>query len=198
MEKRDIKNIFVLHSLNGDTLEIWGKQVNEVFSKKGITVIMPKFPIRAESSFEKFDSILQEYLEAGMLSKNSIVIAHSIGNPYFMRFCREHNYKPDTYIAVAPGGVYEYPITRTDYIVDVLKYAYVSNNVLDFIKNMSSKKYCLYSDEDDKNLEKFTRFINDTEAKGMYLEGYNHFDGYHKIFEVPELIKLIDEVLEGK
>ena len=44
------------------------------------------------------------------------------------------------------------------------------------------------SDEDDNNLEKFTRFILDTNSKGIYLKGYNHFDGYHNIYKVPELI----------
>ena len=190
-----ISNIFVLHSLNGDTLRTWGKDVKETFGEKGIEVIMPKFPIRAESKYEKFRDILEAYYENGTLHTNSIVIAHSIGNAYFIRFCEEKKFIPKSYIAVAPGAVYEYPSNRTDYVVEVKKQAYVKKQALDYMKNINCEKFCLYSDEDDNNKEKFTRFIEDTNSKGIYLKDYNHFDGYHNIDKIPELISLINELL---
>lgn len=70
---------------------------------------------------------------------------------------------PKAYIAVAPGSIYEYPFIRNDYIVKVSKQAYLQKDSLDFAKNNLKNKYCLYSDENDNNLEKFTRFISDTE-----------------------------------
>lgn len=186
-------NIFILHSLNGDTLKIWGEDISNSF--KELDVYMPEFPIRAESRYEKFKEILVCYLENGKLNSGSIVIGHSIGNPYFIRFCKELNYVPKAYIAVAPGGVYDYPTTRTDYIVEVKKQSYVTEDVLAYIKNMACIKYCLYSDEDDNNKEKFTRFIEDTGCNEMYLKGYNHFDGYHRIYKIPELNELIGSLI---
>lgn len=190
-----MNNIFILHSLNGDTLKMWGVDVKEKFNEKGINVIMPEFPIRAESRYEKFELILNKYLLDGTLNNNSIVIAHSIGNAYFVRFCKEKNYTPKSYIAVAPGAVYEYPTSRTDYIVEVKKQSYVKKAALEYMKNLTCDKYCLYSDEDDNNKEKFTRFIDDTNSIGIYLKNYNHFDGYHNIQEVPELIDLINKLI---
>ena len=32
------KNIFILHSLNGDTLKMWGQDVKETFGKQKIDV----------------------------------------------------------------------------------------------------------------------------------------------------------------
>lgn len=189
------KNIFILHSLNGDTLRMWGKDVKETFVEKGIEVIMPEFPIRAESKYEKFRDILEFYYENGVLNDNSIVIAHSIGNAYFIRYCEEKKFVPKSYIAVAPGAVYEYPSNRTDYIVEVKKQAYVKKQALDYMNQASCDKYCFYSDEDDNNKEKFTRFIDDINSKGIYLKGYNHFDGYHNIYKLPELVSLIDKLL---
>ncbi len=192
-------NIFVLHSLNGDTLEMWGKQVKAEFENQ-TNVIMPKFPIRAESSFEKFDEIMKDYYLKGMLNSNSIVVCHSIGNPYFIRFCAEHKYipVPRAYIAVAPGAVYEYPSSRNDYIVEVKKQAYLKPEELVYVKNNFESVVCFYSDEDDGNKEKFERFIADTGAEGVYLEGYNHFDGYHNIQKVPEIIEKIKEFMSNK
>ena len=188
-------NIFILHSLNGDTLRMWGQDIKEVFCPKQIDVIMPEFPIRAESRYEKFRTILDFYYENGVLNNKSIVVAHSIGNAYFVRYCEEKKFVPNSYIAVAPGGVYEYPSNRTDYIVEVKKQSYVKQNAFAYVKNMRCDKYCLYSDEDDNNIEKFTRFIEDTDSKGMYLKGYNHFDGYHNIYKIPELNALLKDLL---
>lgn len=194
-KKANASNIFVLHSLNADTLEMWAPNIKEVFGQKEIDVITPEFPIRADSRYEKFDKILSFYLDNGQLNENTIVVAHSIGNAYFVRFCKEHDYQPKAYIAVAPGAVYDYPTTRTDYIVEVKKQAILKEDSLNYAKAMKTIKYCLYSDEDDGNLEKFTRFIDDTGATGMYLKGYNHFDGYHRIYKIPELNDLIDKLL---
>ena len=194
-KKTNASNIFVLHSLNGDTLKMWGQDVKETFGQKGIDVIMPEFPIRADSKYEKFDEILSFYLENKHLNEKSIVIAHSIGNAYFIRFCKEHNYQPKAYVAVAPGAIYEYPSSRTDYIIEVNKQSYLKEDSLNYVKEMKSIKYCLYSDEDDNNLEKFTRFLNDTNSEGIYLKYYNHFDGYHRIYKIPELNDLINKLL---
>ena len=194
-KRQNVSNIFILHSLNGDTLKMWGQDIKETFGQREIDVIMPEFPIRANSRYEGFKDVLEFYINNGMLNNNSIVVAHSIGNPYFIRFCKEFNYKPKAYIAVAPDAIYEYPSERNDYIVEVKKQSYLKKDSLDYMKSISSKKYCLYSDEDDKNIEKFTRFLNDTNAEGMYLKYYNHFDGYHRIYRIPELVELINNLL---
>ena len=194
-KKTNTSNIFILHSLNGDTLKMWGQDVKETFGQKEIDVIMPEFPIRADSKYEKFDEILSFYLENKQLNENSIVIAHSIGNAYFIRFCKEHNYQPKAYVAVAPAAIYEYPSSRTDYIVEVEKQSYLKEDSLIYAKAMKSKKYCLYSDEDDNNLEKFTRFLNDINSEGIYVKYYNHFDGHHRIYKIPELNDLINKLL---
>lgn len=194
-KKQNISNIFVLHSLNGDTLETWGKDIKSFFGEKEIDIYMPEFPIRADSTYEKFKEKLEFYIKNGQLNNNSIVIAHSIGNAYFIRFCKDLNFVPKAYVAVAPGAIYEYPSTRNDYIVKVSKQAYLQKASLDFAKNNLKNKYCLYSNENDNNLEKFTRFISDIDAKGIYLKYYNHFDGYHRIYRIPELNELINTLL---
>ena len=189
------QNIFIIHSLNGDTLEFWGKDIKEKFEKI-LPVYLPQFPIRAESRYEKFDEILSNFLQTQELNENSIVICHSIGNPYFIRFCREHNFIPNNYIAVAPGATYEFPTSRNDYTVLVKKQSYLKKEDFDFAKNFKNI-YLLYSDEDDKNLEKFTRFSKDFNTIDMYLKGYNHFDGYHRIYQIPELNELIKSILQN-
>ena len=180
LKAKDKSNIFVLHSLNGDTINIWGQDVKENFTKQGVDVTLPKFPIRADSSYDKFKEILKEYIRNKTLNENSIIIAHSIGNAYFIRFCKEMEYKPKAYVAVAPGAVYNIPSNRNDYIVKVKEQAYCKQEQLDYIKEKVEVKYCLYSDENEQKEEMFKRFIKDTNSIGIYLKYYNHFDGYHR------------------
>ena len=194
-KKINVPNIFVLHSLNGDTLKMWGQDIKERFGSQDIDVILPEFPIRAEFTYDKFNELLKPYLDNGILNKDTIVICHSIGNPYFMRFAKENNYVPNSYIAVAPGGVYEQRIDRTDYIVDIQKQSVLKQDVLDYIKNMNTIKYCIYSDQGEEHKELFERFIKDTGCIDMYLPYYNHFDGYHRIYKIPELNELINKLL---
>lgn len=188
-----MKNIFIIHSLNGDTLEFWGQDIKQTFENK-LNVFLPKFPTRAESRYEKFEEILLQYLKTKELNENSIVICHSIGNPYFIRFCREHNFVPNNYIAVAPGAVYNFPSSRNDYTMEVKKQANLKKEDFNFAQNFKNI-YLIYSDEDDKNIEKFTRFSKDFKTKDIYLKGYNHFDGYHRIYRIPELNDLIKKLI---
>lgn len=194
-KKINNSNIFVLHSLNGDTLKTWGLDIKETFGAKEIDVFLPEFPIRAESTYEEFNKILSTYLENGKLNEKSIVICHSIGNPYFIRFCFEHNFIPKNYIAVAPRCIYESKMDRTDYIVDVSKQALPKPEYLSYIKENLKDTYCLHSDEAIGNLDEFARFIEDVNATNVYLEYYDHFDGYHRIYKIPELNDIIDKLL---
>lgn len=45
------------------------------------------------------------------------------------------------------------------------------------------------------NKELAEKFINEINSQGIYLDGYNHFDAYHRIYKVPELIELIDKII---
>lgn len=188
-------NIFILHSLNGDTINMWGQDIKENFMKQNIDVILPKFPIKEDSSYESFEEILTEYLNNNSLNENSIVICHSIGNAYFIRFCEEKKYIPKAYIAVAPGAVYNIPSNRNDYTVKVKAQAYCKQEQLNFIKENISIKYCLYSDEGEAKEQMYKKFIEDTNSISMYLKYYNHFDGYHRIYKIPELTELINKIL---
>ncbi len=191
----DKPNVFVLHSLNGDTLQGWGQDVKAYCTDKELDCSLPEFPIRAESSFEKFDEILSTYLDTSKLNNRSIVVCHSIGNPYFIRFCREHNFIPKHYVAVAPGAVYNYPTTRTDYIANTTRQANLKPEDFEFGRNHLKNVTLFYSDEDSNSPEKFLRFIADFNIKDVnYLKGYNHFDGYHRIYKIPELIMLLDSL----
>ena len=195
MEKQ-LVNIFVLHSLNGDTLKFWGADIKQEFDKT-VEVYLPEFPIRAESAYQKFYEILSHYFDDGRLNKDSIVICHSIGVPYFVRFSKAHKFVPKAFISVAPGAIYPYDDpTRNDYIVEARAQALPKPEDFAWVKNNIKNKWCLYSDEDSPikrmHSEMFAREIG---AQRMYLKGYNHFSGYNKCYKIPELKELVKKLI---
>ena len=179
--------ISYLDDINDDMTSVLDKYGNVVVSAG------EKQELQSKIMNSYYDKLQKDY-EDKTLNENSIVICHSIGNPYFIRFCRRHNFVPNNYIAVAPGAVYQFLSSRTDYIVEVKKQAYLKQEDFDYAGKFKNI-YLLYSDEDDKNIEKFTRFSKDFNTKDMYLKGYNHFDGYHRIYQIPELINLINTLI---
>ena len=170
-KKIDASNIFVLHSLNGDTLRTWGQDIKEIFGGQEIDVFLPEF----DSSYEKFNEVLSYYLDNKLLNEKSIIITHNESNTFFARFSKEHNYLSKAFISVSPE------------IKD--------GSLLENIKSINSIKYCLYSDEDDNNIEKYENFAKSTNSIDVYLKGYNHFDEYHRIYKIPELNELISKLL---
>ena len=164
-KKIDTSNIFVLHSLNGDTLRTWGQDIKEIFGGQEIDVFLPEF----DSSYEKFNEVLSYYLDNKLLNKKSIVVMHGNSNSLFTRFCKEHDYSPQVYIEVSPE------------MVD------------DSSKNINSIKYCLYSD--DNNINKYEAYTKSINSTGIYLKGYNQFDESRRIYKIPELNELISKLL---
>lgn len=90
-----LKTAFIIHGFNGDTTNTFGPWLKQILENKGFTVHMPSFPIRLEASFEKWSKILDEYKNE--IKKDSIIIAHSIGNPFIIRYLANNNLNVNTY-----------------------------------------------------------------------------------------------------
>ncbi|MCL2483782.1 MAG: hypothetical protein FWD89_00120 [Firmicutes bacterium] len=189
-----MKNIILLHSLNADTVDLWGQDVKQKAEELGIDFLMPSFPTRAESRYEKFDAILKTYL-GKELNKNTIVVCHSIGCAYFSRFMFEHKFEPFAFIGVAPGGTHHYDDGRHDYIVDVRKQSIVPDEAKRFVKNSNTKVFVIRSGEGEIKTPIQALFSHECGAEDIYLDGYGHFSSNPKTTEIPELIELIKKLL---
>ena len=94
-----MKTAFIIHGFNGDTSYTFGPSLTSFLEEKGYKVFLPKLPIRLEASYEKWSKILDEYKE--YFNEETIVVAHSIGNPFFIRYLNNNNLKCKLYISVA-------------------------------------------------------------------------------------------------
>ena len=96
-----MKNVIIIHSYNGDTKESFAPSIEKTCRENDIDYYFPNFPTRSEATYEAWEKVLDEYKEAGLLNEDSIIIAHSLGTQFIIKYLAKNNINIDTYISVA-------------------------------------------------------------------------------------------------
>lgn len=186
-----MKNIFLIHSLNGNTIDSFAGSVEKFCKENNIDYYYPIFPIRADASPESWGRVLDEYKERGLLNSDSMVITHSIGTKFIPKYLVKNNISINTFVSVA--GFVDYSGTRTDYIVDVMKIFKISDEEFNKCKELIKNRFSIYSDNDSNSpLEKCVKYAEKLGAEKVLVKGAGHFtqkDGIAKIDELNEIMK---------
>lgn len=111
-----MKNIFLIHSVNGNTINSFAGSVEKFCKDNNINYYYPIFPLRAEASPESWGKVLDEYRAKGLLNSESMVITHSIGTKFIPKYLVKNDIHIDTFVSVA--GFVDY-VGRTDYLKKV-------------------------------------------------------------------------------
>ena len=96
-----MKNIFIIHSYNGDTEYSFAPSIEKLCKENNIDYYFPRFPIRSEANYVSWADILNDYKEKEILNNESIVIAHILGTQFIPKYLTRNNVKIDTYISIA-------------------------------------------------------------------------------------------------
>ena len=184
-----MKTAFIIHGFNGDTTYTFGPSLKNFLEKKGYTVIMPNFPIRTEATYSKWANILNTFIN--YLNSETIVVAHSIGNPFFIKYLSENKLKINTYISVAGFcDLFTVP-DREDLNNAFINFA-VNNEEIEYFKNSICNKFSLYSDND--HVIPFTilkNFITKIESSPVFIKGVGHMGNRDKITRLPQIEEII-------
>lgn len=191
-----MKNIFLIHSVNGNTIDSFAPSMEKFCKENNLDYYYPIFPIRAEASPESWGKILNEYVENGTLNQESMVITHSIGTKFIPKFLVKNNLRIDTFISVA--GFVDY-VGRTDYLKDVNDIFRISDDEFNIAQNLIKKRYSIYSDNDDNSpLEKCEKYADKLNANKVFIKGAGHFTSKDGIFKINELNKILEEYSNSK
>lgn len=184
-----MKYAFILHGFNGDTVYTFGPSLKNFLESQGYTVIMPEFPIRSEASFKKWSLILDNYKQ--FFNSDTIVIAHSIGNPFFIKYLSHNNLIVKLYISVA-GFCDLFTVNgREDLNTAFVDFA-VTDEDLNYTLNNMKYRFSLYSNNDHvipyDILVNFTHRINSTP---VFIENVGHMGNRDNISRLPEIEQII-------
>lgn len=184
-----MKTAFIIHGFNGDTTYTFGPSLKNFLEEKGYTVIMPDFPIRSDASYIKWSLILDKY--KNYFNSESIVVAHSIGNPFFIKYLFQNKLKINTYISVAGFcDLFKVP-NREDLNNAFIDFA-VNNTEISYCNNSIKNKFSLYSDTDHViPFDILENFVKKIESSPVFIEGVGHMGNRDNISRLPQIEEII-------
>lgn len=183
-----VRNIIMIHGYNGiPKIYEWLK---EELEQMGYSVILPQLPIKENVIYEKWRKILDDYKNE--INSETIVIAHSIGNEFIIRYVVENNIKIKEYIGLA--GFAEYFENKGNEDLNrAIKEFLVTKKEIDNFKNLVDKKWCIYSNNDHivpfDILEKYPKTI---ESEFIFIKGIGHMGKKSGLETIPEVLEIIN------
>ena len=187
-----MKTAFIIHGFNGDTSYTFGPSLTSFLEGKGYKVFLPKFPIRSEASYKKWSKILDEY--KSNFNKDTIVVAHSIGNPFFIRYLNTNNLESKLYVSVAGFcDLFKVP-DREDLNNAFIDFA-VNDENIEYLKKHVPYRFSLYSDTDHViPFNILESFINKIDSSPIFIKGVGHMGNRDKITRLPQIEKIIESI----
>ena len=187
-----MKNALIIHGYNGDTSSTFGPSLKSFLEEKGYNVLMPIFPIRLEAKFDSWSSVLDKYKE--YFNDETIVIAHSIGNPFFIKYIYNNKLNAKLYISVA-GFCDLFRIEGREDLNSAFVDFAVSDENIKYLKEYVPNRFSLYSDNDHiipfNILESFYKKID---SNPVFISGVGHMGIKSKITRIPQIEKIIESL----
>ena len=183
-----MKNIILIHGYNGipkiyEWLEI-------ELTKLGYNVIVPEFPPREGVVYKSWKSILEKYKEK--IKSDSIIVAHSIGNEFIIKYLNENNLKINLYISLAGFSKY-FETEGKEELNRACKEFLVTERELENFKSKSNKRYSIYSNNDHivplDTLEDYPKSIN---SIPIFIENIGHMGKKSGLEKIPKVMEIIE------
>lgn len=182
-----MKNVLLIHGFNG--IPKIFDYFKEELEKKDYSVIIPNFPIREEITVDSYFVILDKYKD--IFNENLIVVAHSIGNPMFVKYISKNQFKVGKYISLA--GFSKYLFTEgKDVLNEKVKLTILTDKELDDVKTLVNEKYSIYSDSDHlvpfDLLEQYCKYID---SVSIPMKDIGHMGKSSGLVKLPKVVDII-------
>lgn len=183
------KNVLLIHGFNGIPKIFYYFQ--KKLESQGYNVIIPNFPVREEINISAYFKVFDMYRD--IMNEDLIVVAHSIGNPMFIKYICKYNINIGLYISLA-GFAKPFYVEGKEVLNQVVKPLRISDEEKRKNLNLINKKYSIYSDNDHivpfKILEEYPLVVD---SKPIFVSGIGHMGKKIGLEELPEVIKIIHE-----
>ena len=184
-----MQNVLLIHGFNG--IPKIFQYFKEELEKLDYNVIMLEFPVREEITIEGYFTILDKYKE--LFNENLIVIAHSIGNPMFIKYISKNELKVGKYISLA-GFSKDFFNEGKDVLNEKVKLTILTDNELNDAKTLVNEKYSIYSDSDHLvPLELLEQFCDDIKSVAIPMKDIGHMGKKSGLEKLPKVIELIEK-----
>lgn len=181
-----MKNVFVIHSYNGDTELSFAPSIEKICKKNNIKYFFPHFPLRQSATYEGWEEELNKY--RNHINENTIIIAHSLGTHFVPKYLAKNNIKINAYISVA--GFLNYK-GRED-LERIVSLFIPTEEEFFKCRGLVNKIYSFYSDNDELNsISNLESYANILGGQKMLINGYGHFGSKSGVTEVEDINNII-------
>lgn len=182
-----MKNILLIHGFNG--IPKIFEYFKNILEEKDYNIIMPNFPVREEITIEGYFSVFDTYKE--YFNKDLIVIAHSIGNPMFIKYISKNKYSIDEYISLA-GFSKKFYNEGKDVLNEKVKLTVLNKDELEAVVNLTNKRYSIFSRDDHiVPYSILNDFSNEIKSKYISIDGIGHMGKKSGLEELPEVVDIV-------
>ena len=182
-----MKNVILIHGFNGiPKLYEWLKSELET---RGIEVILPSFPSGENTTYENWAKVLDEYTSS--ISDDSLVVCHSVGNEFIIKYLAKNHQEVNTYIGLA-GFAEVFKSEGRDVLNAVVEEFLVSDEEKQLFIKLSKARYAIYSDDDHiVPFEVLAAFPEEINAKPILIPNIGHMGHKSGLEKLPALLDLI-------
>ncbi len=184
-----MKKVLLLHGYNGiPKIFHWLKQELE---KMQYMVIMPSLPkqegVRYDIWKEEMEKLKNE------LQGQLIVVAHSCGNSFIIKYLQESNLDIKLYIGLA-GFSDVYKIEGREDLYEAVKSVVPTQEELENFKQKVKKRYCIYSNNDHiVPFEILQKHAENVAGIGQMIPNIGHMGKKSNLQNIPKVIEIIKE-----
>lgn len=190
-----MNSYFILHGSFGSPFGNWFSWLyNEIEKGKPSEIdenicYVPHFPTGKDNqTYENWEKIMIFYYNTGLLTKDSIIFAHSIAPIFICKFLIKHNIKVKRLVFVCGFNKY--------FIDDAENYNYVNKTMfcesIEKIKELCDDIVCIYSDNDPYvNMQAEKEFADIVSHKQILVKGGGHLNSESGYNTFEELLNFI-------
>jgi len=184
-----MKTALLIHGYNG---------IPRIFSyfkakleELGYKVIIPSLPIQQEISYTRWAKQLNEL---NLPPEVSLLIAHSVGNEFMIRYSAQSRLRIELYIGLA-GFVKSFIHDGRDDLNGVISKMQCSEQEIKRFKELTLERYAIYSDDDHiVPYEILQNFPTKISATPIMIPHIGHMGKKSNLEELPKVIELVKAV----
>lgn len=182
------ENYILVHGSFGSPFVNWFPYIRNEIEKKGLEVYTPDFPTGVGyQNYENWSKLLNCYVEAGLITENTTIYAHSIAPVFICKFLIENKLKVKRLVSVC--GFNNYLGIDKDY--DAVNKSMFLNNLSD-VKDYCKDIICFYTKNDPYvKYEKEKEFADAIADKQIVIENGGHLNSESGYTEFEELLKYV-------
>ncbi len=186
-------SIIALHGSFGSPFENWFPWLQKELGDAGVPCFAPHLPTPDGQSYESWTSILDGYIEAGLIDENSIFLTHSSAGMFAVRFLADRGLSLTGLVTVSGFDAF----VSGDESFDEINSKLFTSGASDYEHARAAiRTRVSFWSTDDPYLptDKLRRFAEDLGAEAVELDGAGHFNEESGFGEFPLLLEKLLEI----